>query len=74
MSSFGRFYLDREKDMIVDLEMKKEHLFFTLSTPNHHSGNLIRNLASLCSLPLSLNKEGLLVIRGEVPSYIDAYN
>ena len=74
MNYFGRFCLDREKDMIVDLFRDKDRLFYLLSTPNHHSGNLIRNLAKLCDLPLSTNEQGLLVIRGEVPAYIDAYN
>ena len=47
---------------------------FVLSTPNHGTGNLIRNLAALCGLPLSAGEDGLLVIRGIVPSYIDGYN
>ncbi|MGN1388208.1 MAG: hypothetical protein ACI4WR_01025, partial [Bulleidia sp.] len=37
-------------------------------------GNLIRNLARLCHLPLSENEDGMLVIRGEVPCYIDGKN
>ena len=103
MKWFQRFYLDKEKDIIVDLY--KENAFsgtmpgtntpaeapsvgqtdtmhFVLSTPNHGTGNLIRNLAVLCGLPLYEEKgdlmdgllDGLLVIRGTVPSYIDGYN
>lgn len=68
------FYLDLEKDMPVHLSMEDEHLFYELETPNHHTGNLIRNLAHLCHLPLSENEEGMLVIRGEVPCYIDGKN
>ena len=49
-------------------------MHFILSTPNHGTGNLIRNLAALCDLPLSEGKDGLLVIKGVVPSYIDGYN
>ena len=60
--------------MIVDLFRDGERVDFVLSTPNHGTGNLIRNLAKLCSLPLSRGEQGLLVIRGEVPCYIDAYN
>ena len=75
MKWFQRFYLDKEKDIIVDLY--KENAFsgtmpgtntpaeapsvgqtdtmhFVLSTPNHGTGNLIRNLAALCGLPLGV--------------------
>ena len=71
---FQRFYLDKEKDMIVDLFREGERMDYVLSTPNHSTGNLIRNLARLCSLELSTGEQGLLVIRGTVPSYIDGYN
>jgi adenosine deaminase len=72
---FQRFYLDKEKDVIVDLYREKGGAMrFVLSTPNHGTGNLIRNLAALCGLPLSAGEDGLLVIRGIVPSYIDGYN
>ena len=96
MKRFQRFYLDKEKDIIVDLYMEGDAeaapaaaapgeaapaaagepapMHFILSTPNHGTGNLIRNLAALCDLPLSEGKDGLLVIRGVVPSYIDGYN
>ena len=71
---FGTFYLDREKDMIVDLFMENGELRYILSTPNHGSGNLIRNLAALCGLPLSKNEKDLFVIRGQIPCYIDGEN
>ena len=80
MKWFQRFYLDKEKDMIVDLYReegmtdKEGVMHFLLSTPNHGTGNLIRNLAALCDLPLSEGEDGLLVIRGTVPSYVDGYN
>jgi hypothetical protein len=45
-----------------------------LRTPNHHSGNLITNLAKLCGLPISVDEKGLKVICGTVPSYIDGQN
>ena len=70
MAWFQRFYLDKEKDVIVDLYREKGGAMrFVLSTPNHGTGNLIRNLAALCGLPLSAGEDGLLVIRGIVPSY-----
>ena len=78
MIYFGRFYLDKEKDMIVDLYQDETDaeapLSYVLSTPNHNTGNLITNLASLCELPLSRDEQGLKVIRGTIPCYYDAYN
>ncbi len=74
MTPFGHFYLDNEKDIIVDLFLNKEELFYVLKTPNHHTGNLITNLAKLCDLPLSYGKDGLKQIEGKIPCYIDAKN
>ncbi|MBR2670588.1 MAG: adenosine deaminase [Oscillospiraceae bacterium] len=74
MAYFGRLYLDREKDMIVDLDMRDGRMYYTLSTPNHSTGNLITNFAKVCELPLSYNSEGLKIIEGEVPCYINAYD
>ncbi len=74
MTYFTRFYLDNEKDILVVLFQDLGRLFYQLETPNHHTGNLIRNLAGLCDLPLSENEQGLLVIRGEIPCYIDVNN
>ncbi|MCR5402354.1 MAG: hypothetical protein K6E91_00835 [Butyrivibrio sp.] len=47
---------------------------FVLSTPNHSTGNLIRNLARTFSLPLSKDEDDMFVIRGEVPCYVDGLN
>ena len=47
---FQQFFLDREQDIVVDLYMEGDRLFHVIRTPNHHSGNLIRNLARLCGL------------------------
>ena len=74
MTYFTYFFLDNEKDIIVNLYRDKEKLLFELETPNHHSGNLIMNIAKLCSLPLTESENGLLVIRGEVPCFIDGNN
>ncbi len=71
---FQRFYLDKEKDIIVDLYKEGEELSYVLRTPNHHSGNLITNLARVCGLPLSYDEKGLKIIRGQVPCYVDAYD
>ncbi len=74
MTYFTCFFLDNEKDIIVNLYKDLDKIFYELTTPNYNSGNLIRNLAKLCDLPLSQNKQGLFVIRGEVPCYIDGSN
>ena len=71
---FQRFYLDKEKDIIVDLYKEGDDLSYTLRTPNHNTGNLITNLAKLCLLPLSFDGNGLKIICGQVPCYIDGYN
>ena len=71
---FGRFYLDKEKDIIVDLYKQGGELSYILQTPNHHTGNLITNLARVCGLPLSSDERGLRIILGSVPCYVDAYN
>lgn len=74
MLYFTCFFLDNEKDIIISLYKDLDRLMFVMSTPNHSSGNLIRNLARVCQLPLSENEEGLLVIKGEVPCFVDANN
>ena len=47
---------------------------YIMRTPNHHTGNLIRNLASLFELETAQDESGLLVIPGEVPCYFDGDN
>ena len=72
MTYFTFFFLDNEKDIVVNLYKDLDKLFYVLATPNHHSGNLISNLARTCNLPLSQDEDGKFVIRGEVPCYINA--
>ncbi len=69
MAFFGQFYLDKEKDMVVELYLEGERMDYVLRTPNHKTGNLITNLAKICELPLSLDDNGLKVIRGTLPCY-----
>ena len=71
---FGQFFLDEEKDIAVDLFREGEELRYALRTPNHNSGNLITNLARLCRLPLEFDEQGLKIIRGTVPSYVNGRN
>ena len=74
MIFFQQFYLDREKDIAVDLYMEGDRLFHVIRTPNHHTGNLITNLARLCALKTTEDENGLKVIRGEIPCYFDGDN
>ena len=67
MEAFGQFYLDKEKDLVVDLFREGDELRYVLRTPNHGTGNLITNLASLCDLELQSDEDGLRVIRGTLP-------
>ena len=73
-SRFGRFYLDKEKDIHVELYRQGDEMAYILRTPNHKTGNLITNLARLCGLPVTLDQNGLKIIEGKVPCYIDGYN
>ncbi|MBO4837725.1 MAG: adenosine deaminase [Clostridia bacterium] len=74
MIYFQQFYLDREKDIAVELYLDGERMEYLIRTPNHHTGNLISNLALLCGLETGTDDRGLKVIRGEVPCYFDGDN
>ena len=74
MIFFQKFYLDREKDIAVELFLDGERLFYVIRTPNHRTGNLISNLARLCELETSIDENGLKVIRDEIPCYVDGDN
>ena len=75
MAYFGHFYLDREKDIIVELFRNGEEMRYVLRTPNHHSGNLITNFAALCGACLETEEStGLKIMTGPVFSYIDGDN
>lgn len=69
MSCFGRFYLDKEKDMVVRLDMQEGHLSYMIYAMNHKSDNLINNFATVAGLETSL-WQGKRVITGDVPCYI----
>ena len=71
-SFFNKFYLDREKDIIVNLYKNSENeLTYIIETPNHKSGNLITNLAKLCNLETSQNTDGLKIIVGTIPASLN---
>ena len=74
MTYFTFFFLDNEKDIVVNLYKDLDRLFYVLKTPNHTSGNLIRNLSKTCKVPLSQDEDGKFIIKGEVPCYINDRN
>ena len=63
MGYFGKFYLDKDKDIVVTLDMEKEVLSYIIDTLNHKSDNLINNLA-IISRQKTVIQDGKTVISG----------
>ena len=71
----NKFYLDKEKDIIVNLlEEKEDELTYILETPNHNTGNLITNLARICGMKTIKNEEDMKIIKGTIPASINGDN
>ena len=72
---FNKFYLDKEKDIIVSLYRKDEdELEYILETPNHNTGNLISNLAKICNVRTIKDKNEMKIIKGTLPASINGDN
>ena len=72
---FDRFYLDKEKDIIVNLyRLNDEEMKYVLETPNHNTGNLITNLAKLFQVKTVKNEKDMKIITGIIPASINADN
>ena len=72
---FSKFYLDKEKDIIVNLYKEKEdELEYILETPNHNSGNLITNLARICGLETVKNENDMKIIKGTLEANLNKEN
>lgn len=72
---FDKFYLDKEKDIIVNLyKVNEEEMKYVLETPNHNSGNLITNLAKLFNVETVKNEKDMKVIKGRIPASINGDN
>lgn len=72
---FNRFYLDKEKDIIVNLyRLNDEEMKYVLETPNHNTGNLISNLAKLFQVETVKNEEDMKIITGIIPASINGDN
>lgn len=69
MSRFGKFYLDKEKDIVVSLDMNQSELSYTIDAKNHQKKNLIRNLAAVSGQTI-VEKDKREVIAGQIPCYI----
>ena len=75
MELYNRFYLDKEKDIIVNLYRKNEdELEYVLETPNHKTGNLITNLARICGVETVKDEKDMKIIKGIIPASINADN
>lgn len=70
----SKFYLDKEKDIVVNLAEENDELTYVLETPNHNTGNLITNLAKICNLEISKNEKDMKVIKGTIPLSINGDN
>ena len=72
---FKKFYLDKEKDIIVKLyKINDYEMEYILETPNHNTGNLITNLAKLGGVKTEKNENDMKIIRGILPAYINGDN
>lgn len=69
MRYFGKFYLDKEKDIVVTLGMEQSVLSYTIHAMNHQSDNLINNLAIISGQDTTV-RDGRTVITGQIPCYI----
>ena len=71
----NKFYLDKEKDIIVNLQKtNNDEITYILETPNHNTGNLITNLAKICGLQIQKNNKDMKVIIGKIPASINSDN
>ena len=72
---FNKFYLDKEKDIIVNLYKSNiDELTYILETPNHNTGNLITNLAKICNVETIKNENDMKIIKGVIPASINGDN
>ena len=71
----NKFYLDKEKDIIVNLyKTNEDELTYILETPNHGTGNLITNLAKICNLETIKNEKDMKIIKEIIPASINGDN
>ena len=72
---FNRFYLDKEKDIIVNLyKINEDEIRYVLETPNHNTGNLITNLAKICGAETIKDENDMKIITGILLASINGDN
>ena len=72
---FTTFYLDKERDIVVNLFKKNEdEMEYIIETPNHNTGNLITNLAKICGVQTEKDANDMKIIKGTIPASINAKN
>ena len=72
---FNKFYLDKEKDIIVNLyKINEDEIKYILETPNHNTGNLITNLAKICGVETIKNEYDMKIITDTIPASINGDN
>jgi len=69
MSFFGKFYLDKEKDIVVSLDKEGEHVTYKIYTDHLQSNNVINNFARISNTNTCIEGNRTM-IKGEVPCYI----
>lgn len=75
LKPINKFYLDKEKDIIINLyQTQPDELTYILETPNHKTGNLITNLAKLCHLETEKNENDMKIIKGKMLATINGDN
>ena len=71
----NKFYLDKEKDIIVNLfKSREDEVTYILETPHHNTGNLITNLAKICGIETVKNEKDMKIITGIIPASINGDN
>ena len=73
-SLLNKFYLDKEKDIVVSIYKDNKGVFYVITTPNHHTGNLISNLANVAELKTKMDNNNMKYIMEYLPSYITSRN
>ena len=64
---FTTFYLDKERDIVVNLyKTGEDELTYIIETPNHSTGNLITNLAKISGKEITRNEQGLKIVEGTI--------
>lgn len=75
LKPINKFYLDKEKDIIINLyKAGEDELTYILETPNHKTGNLITNLAKVCGLETEKNENDMKIIKGKMQAAINSDN